>query len=334
MGTYLPNFAWNPDDGVDHTDRLTNWIVQAEHFGFDSIWVTDHLLRARNMYAYTWLEPLTTLAMVAALTDRVRFGPGVLLLPLRHPVMLAKMAVTLQQLGKGRFVLGVGTGWFPDEFMALGTDKRERGRRTDEVLSLVRSLTAGHPVTHTGEFFSLDEVQIEPSPVDIPVWVGGGSQVAHQDSVERPVMNPKVAERIVAADGWFSRPSAQPAQIAEDWDLLQPFFADAGVDSARVEIAHGQWLHLTEHRDHIRAVDAQHQAAEVILGTGRSREHLEQSYLFGTIEEVIEECRRRAEIGIDELILHPYTDDPSQIEAWGEQLLPALREIAVGPRPA
>jgi probable F420-dependent oxidoreductase len=333
VGTYLPNFAWNPDDGVDHAERLRNWIVEAENHGFDSIWVTDHLLRARDMYSYTWLEPLTTLAMVAGLTDRVRFGPGVLLLPLRHPVMLAKMAVTLQQLSKGRFVLGVGTGWFPREFEALGTTKSERGRRTDEVLELVRSLASGEAVTHRGTFFTLDDVHIEPSPVRVPVWVGGGSQVAHADSVEKPVMSPKVAARIVGADGWFSRPSAQPNQVAQDWRLLQPFFEDAGVDSSGVVIAHGQWLHLTDHGRRADALEEQHRAAEVILGTGRSRQHLEQSYLFGTFDEVVDQCRLRAEIGIDELILHPYTDDPRQIEAWGKELLPVLKDMEVGPRP-
>lgn len=332
VGTYLPNFAWNPQDGVDHTERLVNWILKAEEYGFDSIWVTDHLLRARNMYAYTWLEPLTTLATVAGLTNQVRFGPGVLLLPLRHPVMLAKMAVTLQQLGKGRFILGVGTGWFPDEFKALGTKKSERGRRTDEVLQLVRAFAGGEPVSHEGEFFSLDHVQIEPSPVEIPVWVGGGSQVAHEDSVEKPVMNPSVARRIAAADGWFSRPSAQPQQVIEDWKLLQPYFEEAGRDPDEVEMAHGQWLHLTDHSRHDVAVEEQHRAAEVILGTGRTREHLEQSYLFGTLDEVIEQCERRAAIGISELILHPYTDHPDQIRAWGEELLPRLRDLEVGQR--
>ena len=80
VGIYLPSFAYR-EDGIDHADRLRTWIVRAEELGFDSLWVTDHMLRAREMYARPWLEPLATLAFAAALTRRVLLGPGVLLLP-------------------------------------------------------------------------------------------------------------------------------------------------------------------------------------------------------------------------------------------------------------
>jgi len=119
VGTYLPNFAYG-DDGIDHRARLRHWIMRAEELGFDSIWVTDHLLRAWDMYAVTWLEPMASLCFAAAITERVQLGPGVLLLPLRNPVILAKEVATLQNLSAGRFIFGVGTGhyapdWRPPE---------------------------------------------------------------------------------------------------------------------------------------------------------------------------------------------------------------------------
>lgn len=326
IGTYLPNFGYGAD-GIDHAERLRNWIVRAEELGFDSIWVTDHLLRARNMYAQTWLEPITSLMYAAALTRRVLLGPGVLLLPLRHPVMLAKEVATLQSLSGDRFVLGVGTGWYEPEMRAFGGRKSERGRRTDEVLDLVRRLVAGERVTHEGRFFSLTDLKIEPSPRPLPIWVGGGSQVAHADSVERPVLAPAVARRIAAADGWFSRPSATAEQIAADWELLQPYLEEAGRTPDQLELGHGQWLHLTEEDSPARAREIQHRAAAGILGDGRAPELLEESYLFGTLDEVVENCRRRIEAGVEHLILHPYTDDPAQIELWGRELLPRLRAL-------
>jgi alkanesulfonate monooxygenase SsuD/methylene tetrahydromethanopterin reductase-like flavin-dependent oxidoreductase (luciferase family) len=165
VGTWLPNFAFDENDGIDHAARLRHWITRAEELGMDSIWVTDHLLRARNMYARTWLEPMSTLAFAAALTKRVLLGPGVLLLPLRNPVLLTKEVVSIQRLSNGRFILGAGTGWFDNEFEAVGTHKSQRGRRTDEVLEIVRRLAAGENLTYQGKYYQLKDVNVEPSPV-------------------------------------------------------------------------------------------------------------------------------------------------------------------------
>ncbi|GAB4473255.1 MAG: hypothetical protein Kow00124_12050 [Anaerolineae bacterium] len=329
VGTWLPNFGYD-DDGIDHAARLKHWIVRSEELGLDSIFVTDHMLRARNMYARTWLEPMTSLAYAAALTERALLGPGVLLLPLRNPVMLAKECVTLQQLSGGRFVLGAGTGWYEREFAAVGTRKSERGRRTDEVLEIVTRLAAGETLTFHGEFYSIDEVQIEPSPVKLPVWIGGGSQAAHKDSVEKPQMHPNVARRIVKyASAWFSRPTALAHQIVEDWAQLTPYFEEVGRPQSEVEIVHGQLIHLTTESDHDRALDIQHTVARDVLGTGRSRELLEQTYMFGTIDEILNNLRERAKAGISHFIFHPWTDDPEQLELWARELIPAVRDIPV-----
>lgn len=329
VGTYLPNFVYD-DDGIDHTGRLHHWIVCAEEFGLESIWVTDHLLRAKDMYARTWLEPLSTLAYAASITQRVKLGPGILLLPLRQPVVLAKEIATLQALSNGRFILGAGTGWYPPEFDATGTSRSVRGARTDEVLEVVRRLLAGGPVTYKGQFFDISEVEIEPSPSPTPIWVGGGSQLAHPGSVEKPRLAEAVARRVARADGWFTRPTAQPSQIVDDWRQLQPYLEEVDRRPEDLTLGHGQLLYLSDKSDRERALEEQHTVAADILGHNRSREQLEQSYLFGTIDEVIEQCRVRAEIGVEHLILHPLTDDPAQIELWGRELIPALKEMKVG----
>lgn len=328
VGTWLPNFAYE-DDGIDHTERLRHWIVRAEELGMDSIWVTDHLLRATNMYARTWLEPLSTLAFAASITRRISLGTGVLLLPLRNPVLLAKEVASLQRLSNGRFILGAGTGWFEKEFEAVGAEKSQRGRRTDEVLEIVRRLVAGETVTYQGKYYRVNEVHIEPSPVKLPIWIGGGSQTPHPASMEKPELSPQVARRIARADGWFSRPASTPEQIAQDWQMLQPYIREAGKKPEDIVFAHGQWVHLTEEDRHDRAVEIQYEAAIKILGTHRPRELLEMSYLFGTIDEILENCRRRIEAGVEHFILHPYTDDPAQLELWGRELLPKLKAIEV-----
>lgn len=328
VGIYLPSFAY-PEDGIDHAERLRTWIVRAEEVGFDSLWVTDHMLRAHEMYARPWLEPLVTLAFAASLTRRVLLGPGVLLLPLRQPVMLAKELASLQALARGRFVLGAGTGWSPAEFAAVGAKRSERGRRTDETLGIVHRLLRGEKVTYQGAFVSLEDLEIEPSPVQMPVWIGGGSQAADEHSVEKPVMHPQVARRIANADGWFTRPSATPEDIVNDWQQLQPYLSEAGRSSDSLIIGHGQWLHLTEEDNHDRALEIQHRVATEIVSSHRPPELLERYYLFGTLDEVVATCRTRAEIGVEHLIIHPYTDDPAQLELWGSALLPRLKALEV-----
>ena len=180
-----------------------------------------------------------------------------------------------------------------------------------------------------GKFARLQEVAIEPAPVPLPVWIGGGSQAADERSVEQPRLAPQVARRIARADGWFTRPSAPPEEIAGDWQQLQPYLAEAGRAPARLVIAHGQWLHLTEETRHDRAVEIQHAAAAQIASDYRPRALLERYYLYGTLDEVVELCRLRTSIGVEHLILHPYTDDPAQLELWGRELLPRLQALAV-----
>jgi len=326
VGLYLPNLAFDAD-GIDHVERLRHWIVRSEELGFDSIWVVDHLLRARDMYARTWLEPLISLTFAASLTSRTLLGPGVVLLPLREPVMLAKQVATLQVLAKGRFILAVGTGWFGPEFEATGTRREDRGARTDEVLDIVKRLLAGEEVTYDGRFFHLHDVRIEPIPQRVPVWVGGGSQLDHSNSVEIPRLAPAVARRIARADGWFVRPTAQAHQIAADWLALQPYIAEAGRQPGDIEIAHGQLVHVTEETDHRRARAMQHAAFEQVVGLSRSWEQLESSYLFGTLDEIVENCRARAAAGVEHFILQPFTDDPEQLELLGRELAPRLRSL-------
>jgi len=326
VGIYLPSFGYGAD-GIDHAERMRRWCIRAEELGFDSLWVTDHLLRARNMYAYTWIEPLSTLAFAAAVTRKVALGTGVLLLPLRHPVLLAKTLASLQQLSNDRFILGAGTGWYPPEMYAMGTQPKERGKRTDEVLDIARRLMAGEELSYRGQFYRLDEVLIEPSPAPLPLWVGGGSQVSGEQSVEKPVLNPRVKARIAGADGWFTRPSAQPQQVAEDWKLVAEAMTEAGRDPDDMIIAHGQWVHVTEESSPEAARRIQHGMSREVLGDGRDEELLERSYLFGTVEEILAACQERVDVGIEHLILHPYTDDPAQLELWGSELLPALKSM-------
>jgi alkanesulfonate monooxygenase SsuD/methylene tetrahydromethanopterin reductase-like flavin-dependent oxidoreductase (luciferase family) len=113
---------------------IRRFALQAEALGFADVWVSEHIILPRTQFArkLPFYEPVLTLTWVAAVTERVRLGTSVLVLPMRHPIPLAKELATLQNLSNGRLILGAGVGWLEPEFAALGAPFRERGRRMDE----------------------------------------------------------------------------------------------------------------------------------------------------------------------------------------------------------
>jgi probable F420-dependent oxidoreductase len=157
----------------------------ADELGFDSIWCNDHLAipsaagdgAAEPAYAAAYgeqrgqsiYEPLIVLAYLAAVTRRVLLGTSVYLLPLRHPLVAARQAVSLDRLSDGRLVLGVGAGWLESEFAAVGVPYQQRGRRTDEAIAMLKSLCR-----EDGAEFLPKPVQ-RPHP---PLWIGGRSGAA------------------------------------------------------------------------------------------------------------------------------------------------------------
>src|SRR5438094_9308477 len=115
IGVFLPSYLL-PASDTENPNRVRRFAQHAEELGFESLFITDHLLTARRFYRVSWLEPVTTLAHAAALTSRPLLGTSVLVLPTRHPVVLAKEIATPQYLSGGRYVFGVGTGWDEPEF--------------------------------------------------------------------------------------------------------------------------------------------------------------------------------------------------------------------------
>ena len=155
------------------TDGIARVADAAEELGFDSVWVTDHLLvdeEVADPYG-TVFEPMNCLAWLASRLEGVRLGTSIVLLPLRHPVHLAKEAATVQQHSGGRLRLGIGVGWHEPEFHFLGYDFSDRGRRADESLRLMRALWEGRR-EFGGEYWSFEDAHFDPLP---EIWVAGNS---------------------------------------------------------------------------------------------------------------------------------------------------------------
>jgi probable F420-dependent oxidoreductase len=162
-------------------ETLRGWARFAEQTGFSIAMISDHVALTPDvaaLYPAPFYDPFTTLAWLAAETDRVELGTTVAILPYRHPLLLARMAANIDQFSGGRFVLGVGVGWSDAEYRALGVPFDARGAIADEYLAAIKRLWATEVASVDGEFVSFRDVHTGPAPVrrpHPPIWVGGSS---------------------------------------------------------------------------------------------------------------------------------------------------------------
>lgn len=166
LGVNVPNFGPGTDPGV-----LRQWARTVEGLGFDLLMVSDHVAITDDVtaqYPAPFYEPFTTLSWLAGVTERVRLGTTVLVVPYRHPLLIARMAANLNDLSGGRFVLGAGVGWAREEFAALGVPFTRRGALTDEYLQAIRAAWEDEGDYRAGR---------------IPLWVGGNSDAALRRAV-------------------------------------------------------------------------------------------------------------------------------------------------------
>ena len=189
LGIHLPHVGRKAGP-----DAIRRAAVQAEDLGFADVWVSEHVILPKDAPyppSPAFYEPILTLTWAAAATKRVRLGTSVIVLPMHHPVPVAKQVATLQSLSEGRVIFGIGVGWLEAEFAALGVPFRERGRRTDESIALMRALWRDDPVSFPSKYIAAQvaDMRMEPKPPPIPIWVGGSSEKA-------------LARAVKLCDGW------------------------------------------------------------------------------------------------------------------------------------
>lgn len=209
-------------------EQMADVAVRAEALGFESVWVAEHLvfpaaIRSRYPYAAEGvppinpatplLDPLLVLMQVAARTRRLRLGTNVYILPLRHPIAVARMVTTLDVLSGGRLSFGVGLGWLAEEFEAVGIDFASRAGRGREAIRALRALWSEEEPSFHGRTVSFGPLRFEPKPVQRPhppILVGGESEAALRRAAE-------------LGDGWYGvghTPASAAARVARLRELL------------------------------------------------------------------------------------------------------------------
>ena len=198
-GIALPNYG-----ALAGPDNLVRLARRAEECGFDSVWVSDHVIipdQAASIYPYDpspqpspallqrleqFYDALTTLAFVAGATARVRLGVSVYVMPIRNPVLTAKIVASLDALSQGRVIFGCGVGWLREEFDALHAPFDDRGARTDEYLRICQTLWTEDVASLPGPLYAAPAVRARPKPQQRPyppIWIGGNSDAAVRRAV-------------------------------------------------------------------------------------------------------------------------------------------------------
>jgi probable F420-dependent oxidoreductase len=272
------------DIGADPA-RIRDWAQAAEDLGYAYIEMPDHVFGAAAREGWTPLydetdpfhETFVTLGFLAAVTKTIRLSTGVLIAPQRQTGLIAKQAAELDLLSGGRLRLGIGVGWNPVEYEALGADWKTRGARQAEQIEVMRRLWGGALVDFSGRFHELRAVTIVPPPVQrpIPVWLGGASEAV----VRR-------AARL--ADGWM--PIIAPdAQAEQKLALLREELKSHERDPARFGLE--GWLRMPEADPERWA-----RAAEGWRRLGADMVMLYPTYRIPRFEDQIETLRRFKEV--------------------------------------
>jgi probable F420-dependent oxidoreductase len=253
IGVLLNNFGGFPETGRGALACI-DLARHAERLGFDSVWVTDHVVlpldrktpyphNASGLFPYTWeqdiFEPITLMAALATATERVEIGVSVLVIPYRHPLLTAKMLATADQLSQGRIILGAGVGWLRDEFEALGLPEEvyeHRGTVTVDYLRAMQSAwTAPGGASHKGPFVEFSDIGTRPLPFrrpHPPTWIGGQGERALKRTVD-------------LGQGYLAI-SSNPADMARDTSRLRALCEEAEREPGSLEVGHIDGLILAD----------------------------------------------------------------------------------------
>lgn len=297
----------------------------AEQLGYDSVWLPEHHLMAGYVPS-----PMLGLAAVAAVTERVELGTDVAIIPFYPPVRLAEEVAMLSDMSGGRFSLGVGLGYRPEEFAAFGVPYEQRGAIMTESLAIVRELLHRENVTYVGEHFQIDDVTVYPRPpAPVPILVGGWSPPALRRAAD-------------LGDAWFPGPTADLEKLRNALAGYDAELSERGKERTDLPIFREVWVAnepalLREGVERLKGLYVddyltwQHRNVEA--DRDDPWEDLRRDrFIVGDPKEAADEIARyREELGITHLIsrMHFHGSDHQAVlrsmELFAEQAIPDIR---------
>ncbi len=312
FGLAVRNFTTWPQ--MPDPRALIDYAIRAEALGFDSVWVWDHILLGVDP-PFPVIDSLTLLSAIAARTNRIKLGTGVLVLPLRNPVVLAKQLSSLDLVAGpgpgqgGRLLLGMASGWYKREFDAVGVPFRERGRIMDRNLEILRRLWAEDQVNGEYPPHVLRGSNMSPKPAHLPPILIGGY-------VER------VLKRAALNGGWLTY-FYTPDGFAQSWAKVCAFAEEAGRDRAGLLNANQLPIYVGNSRAAVEPAMMEWLGQEWDYAAWS--QSTKEAAIIGTVDECVAQLRAQLAVGVQKLIFIPYRYQPEQIEIIARDIIPRLR---------
>jgi alkanesulfonate monooxygenase len=311
FGVAARNFTAFPE--MPNARGLVEYGVRVEDLGYDSVWVWDHTLLGIEPN-FPIIDSLTVLTGIAARTTRIKLGTGILVLPLRNPVTLAKQLSSMDQLSEGRLIMGMASGWYKREFDACGIPFEKRGKIMDENLEIMNRLWREAKVDGRYTYNNLAAAVMYPKPWQqprMPILIGG-----YVDKV--------LQRAATAGDGWltyFYRPEA----FKKSWDKIRGFATEAGKDPDSLLNASQLPIRVGASKEAVRddMMDWLNKEWDFPAHSDCSRD----SAIMGTVDECVAELREHVAVGVQKIIFVPYKYQPEQIEIIAREIIPRLRAL-------
>ena len=309
FGIAARNFTAYPE--MPDILALVEYGVKMEQLGFDSLWVWDHVLLGVEPN-FPIIEALTLLTAIAARTTKIKLGTGVLVLPLRNPVLLAKQLSSMDLLSEGRLIMGLASGWYRREFDAVGVPFEQRGKIMDENLEILTRFWTEPMVKGQYAYHKIPAGVMYPKPVQKPrppILIGG-----YVDRV--------LKRAAVSGDGWLTY-FYTPESFARSWAKIRDFAKDAGKDPDH--LLNGAQLPIRIGKSRA-AVEG-----EMMEWLGKEwdyaswSESTKDSAVIGTVDECVEQLKAHLAVGVQKLIFVPYRYEMEQIEIITREIIPRLK---------
>lgn len=298
--------------GFTEPDDILDLAMFAEAAKFDSIWLDDHITPnqeqiERDSQTPSFLEPLVSMAQIAAVTKKISIGMGILVLIWRDPVLAAKQIATLDNFSKGRVILGVGLGGARLEFEAVNPSFKtgHRGKILDEQIEIMHSLFTQDDATYKGEYFQIDGLSFYPKPIQtpLPIYFTGSSI--------------KTMERVAKwGQGILLKPNV--TEIRDAIESLKVVLENSGRDFSEIDIALSSTM----------TVARTHEEALSLLNNARVS--YRKDHIVGSPNEVIEQIQKLKEAGLTHFTAQrfgasDYSQLREQVQMIAEEILPAFK---------
>ena len=307
FGIAMRNFTRYPE--MPDANALIDYGVRMEELGYESVWAWDHTLLGVEP-PFPIHEALTILTAVAARTSKIRLGTGVLVMPMRNPVLLAKALATIDHISNGRLILGTAVGWYKREFDSLGADFHTRGKIMEQSLEIIHRLWTEDKVDGEYPPYHLRGAVMLPKPVQKPrppILIGG-----YVDAV--------LKRAATKGDGWITYYYTAES-FARTWEKVLGFAKEAGRNPDEL-ISTNQLPIVVGPRDKVEAPMREWLQTEWDYAAWS--ESTMDSAIIGTVDECVEQLQAHLATGINRIIFVPYRYEPEQVEIVAKEIIPRL----------